>query len=914
MVLLAVGLAAEIDSADAKHSSKVSKPCSVRAQSQTLPVFYEGQPRSNPDGSFYPADAFYYIVWFSASPTCVGLNIGTLRTYDGLDVDYHNMTAWRFLDVKWRYVDGAIFSKKIDPIEIMRPQSHVDLGRSLQYLKTDHYYRGDDLLFSVREDQSISKYQRKQLDRIGYGKYHTEETWAWDFITDRIHHAHYQTCTPLILKDVETTYSREIITYDRGVCQVKDEYVDADSQRNFEDVIKKRCSVVKVYSGCVFGKITIDTDVTKTRCMFAELEEMRVDKSQFPDLDKCINLVQIMEQKITGLKKTCEKNSNGRTVCKSIPITRTVKIEPDILVPEMTVILEHRTLIDADGYDARNLDGTYYLWDPVTIHHTPELKWKNNRENTIRFEVEKTHTLHMENTLDCNRNSCSLTLEHPGMSVSEWNLGNGDGITIYNGTDSSYLGLNHFRYNITAYNTDVVIAQEYNVTDGLIVVYEPEYTEYPYSLLSDDMRTSYENRAAVALHYFGSVGGGPDDEYALYEDRRSKINDYAYAGVGYDPWIPVFFNDTLSWSEAQDVGILDEHKQVPYFENGTVQSENSDKIPCEAGRKGTAMLTRAGYCKVYFDYPILETVLGPDGPRYENATLFNSLISDKFAGYDKRYVLGYEYKFPESFFHTGLRVVSLGDNGTIHHIPLKVHITTNATILPEYISEKVYYDSSDPGFAGIISQDVYHTENAESGTGELDIKMRRIASKFETYQNNENQSLSNLDIVNLASLYFSNSYDARLEVPLDVGLGALSPILVNVTAGDKTRQYVYDYVDFSTDIEIILNVAQNNTLLISRYDGTTVISPPPGFGKITSLYVDDAHMNVTCGTSCTINTPSNEQVRIIAENDWGGRAYGMAPEFVPAKTPAISADGLLPLALFVLLIVPIYWLYNRIKN
>jgi len=68
------------------------------------------------------------------------------------------------------------------------------------------------------------------------------------------------------------------------------------------------------------------------------------------------------------------------------------------------------------------------------------------------------------------------------------------------------------------------------------------------------------------------------------------------------------------------------------------------------GAAGTAMMGRAGYCRIYFEYLILDTVVGSRGPVYE-------------------------YAFPESIFHTTLSVESVGRGGTENSIPIRVEVS-----------------------------------------------------------------------------------------------------------------------------------------------------------------------------------------------------------------------------------------------
>ena len=82
---------------------------------------------------------------------------------------------------------------------------------------------------------------------------------------------------------------------------------------------------------------------------------------------------------------------------------------------------------------------------------------------------------------------------------------------------------------------------------------------------------------------------------------------------------------------------------------------------------------------------------------------------------------------------------SNNNSNTINPIPITVdigYIENNQTLsISQYLYEKVVFDSSggsDTGLGIIISEDVYPTNYSESSaTGEIDIKLRRVSSKFE---------------------------------------------------------------------------------------------------------------------------------------------------------------------------------------
>ena len=833
------------------------------------------EPRNNPDGSFYPADAFYYIIKFSASPTCLSLNVRPLEVYDKLNVEFHNISLWTGVKKSWPHgPNTGAFAEHANASENSVTYRNVSL---------EHYPAKD------------------------------KDTLDWGYILQSTYMAHYPACPSFAYTMQDSSGS--VIMYKNHYCVVPDKFIDVSSIALFEQQLQNKCGTFTVYSGCVFGKIVIDSDAKKSKCLFNDLADMHVPEYMFPANDTCIDPLQKIKQTITAQKQICN-TIHHKIKCRAVSIPKTITLIPEIQMPQLHVNLTKVILSDSDGYDAQNLDGTHYIWDPVTILHVPEFKWKNSRNNTIQFTVEKSHTLNIENEITCQNNNCLKSLIHPGITTSVWSLGNGDDITVYNGTDNSKLGLHNFRYNVVVYNGDKIIAQNSSSIDGLIVQYDPVYSEYPYSLLSDDSSTAYENAAAVALHYFGSIGGGPDDTDLLHEDRRSKINHFLYTGYGYDPWNIVLFNDTLSWRHAQNVGIIDETSTVQ--SNVVSVTAHKDLVPCSVMYDMTAMMIKAGYCKVYFDYPILETIISPAGPQYENATLFNVLLSENFAGKSYTILSHYEYRFPESFFKSNLEIISVNSNGTIDGIELSASVHPNlsdgAVTISEYLYDKVVHDSADPGFADIISADVPAESYTEYGVGQIDLPLRRIASQFGVYTSNQNQSLAGLDIQKLSPLYFVNSNNASLSVPLDVGLGALSPLHVQVNASGESMNFTYDYVDFSRDRQIILNSAQNNTLIVERYFGSIVVRAPSFFGPITQLYLNDTRANTTCNLLCSVNVLDHKMIHITAKNQWGGMAHGVAEEFIIVPTPQPTLPHLYPLVLFVVSFIPVYFLYNYFKR
>ena len=321
------------------------------------------------------------------------------------------------------------------------------------------------------------------------------------------------------------------------------------------------------------------------------------------------------------------------------------------------------------------------------------------------------------------------------------------------------------------------------------------------------------------------------------------------------------------------------------------------------------MAVRAGYCVVYFSYPVLGEVEGPSGPRLEGVILRGSLDSSLAGKHTE--LLRYEYPFAEPLFHSDIRVRAAGPDGSEMQVPLRVDVEPAGTPLPEYVREKTLHDTGDPGFAGIAAGDAYPVSYSESSTGQLSAKLRRVSSDFPSYGGSADAS--GMGVEELAHSYLASSGSARLAIPFEAGLGAPSPVSVTVTAGGIARQYEY-VPDFARDIEMTVNISQDNPLDARRRDGYVEASVMPWFGNAVAWHAGGKLLDVECPSSCALPAQGSGPVRIEAENEWGGRAAadvpGLPPE--PPRPPAYA--NLAALALFAASLPAVWWAHRRIRG
>ena len=517
--------------------------------------------------------------------------------------------------------------------------------------------------------------------------------------------------------------------------------------------------------------------------------------------------------------------------------------------------------------------------------------------------------------------------------------------------------------------------------DELVVEYEPIYESYVYPVLSDDGKVAFDDRIGYALHYFGneSTDANPDDEIGIHEDRRSKINDYFYSTWGADPWEFDFIDGTtpivtdysediqLEWDEAHDVGIIT--NEIPVgrsveIEDELIPTEFPGIIPYEVGEHGTANFLKAGYGKIKFSYDgLLDVVLDPvlKIPRYENATVFNTLESVNFAGHEVSFLTFDEYVYPESFFHNTVNVLAVDSEGmqddsvnlSIAMIPREEIAGT--TYLDQYVHDKVVFDTDDDGFAQIITgldmdgndivivngHDIYPLDNLTiEGAGSISLeKTRRVLSSFTQYDTTIDQTFDPNEIVDVSGKYLLDTEDGILPIPLTTGLDALSPYVISITADngsiEHTNEFDHIWYDFSIDYSYQLNMDDSNVLNMQRDPANMKVLKyfyDENFGVLESLFINGIPYDelpecfgVKSSGACYISVPQDQQLaelEIIGFNMWGGESKITLPEITPEQlnpVPPNPINSIFNLTLFdfvsilLVLMIVTYILYRTVR-
>ena len=206
-----------------------------------------------------------------------------------------------------------------------------------------------------------------------------------------------------------------------------------------------------------------------------------------------------------------------------------------------------------------NSDGTYYLWDGFNVVYQPQYQWKDARQGTIDATTAVASDLPQIGSFECHKESCPHTFTVPAIMPWSYDFKYEEGHTAFNATSPGYLGRSAFSYDATVYNLGRRIGEGSNSTSALVVQYSPVFASYPYLVLKDTSSWwGFGKTPAVALHYYGSEGGGRDDGgNTIHDGRRSKVNGFSYKAFAYRVLRQVPLNESMPWAAAYRASFVD---------------------------------------------------------------------------------------------------------------------------------------------------------------------------------------------------------------------------------------------------------------------------------------------------------------------------------------------------------------------
>ncbi len=1003
MIMVAAVIAASCAAQDAvvwaDHSAT---DCIFHVSGSTYPVTYLGEPRQNPDNTYYPGDAFYYVFrWSERSDDPAGCSVrAPLLETSRLQLDHR--AVW---------VDSNGREDRRAPLE------HRDLDPSVAFLASTDFYAGRavasckemfakpgesrtwrydkwvvyDRIFLTKDTDRLTEFE-KTLKSKGYGG---EPAWGWwtDRIDARSKHAQDLPYCPwakykggnikggIIPEDQKlndttaglpsapphmrpygggifytTTHGWGITTgADAPHAHLTRTPADPGSAEWFEERVREACDGLGARSGCVYGTAEVRpergvcvSDVVGAYGAVLDAWHKRLPPYDIRDGDRgragpppppgypagsWAHLLSNRSYAFTidtappGMHPEAYEAPAGGDACAG-PATDGAKLEltasghywtphhyandipvrgleevsrdagPPLQDGELLIILTKPPLHHVEGYDAKNLDGTYYYEDPIYVRHEPSWKWKDERSAHVSFETHRLPpvTLPVIDEFDCppspppppaDGNGTATPTPHaavppcehvvkvdspPWLAESLW-FGNGDGLTVRATGMSHGFDTYEFVYNMTAYNLGKQVAGAVNSTEAEVVPYEPSYeTVYSYPVLADAREYAFDDRHGIAMRY-----GGSWQDDVLHPMRRSFINGWNGTGGGHDPSTYNHFGQdhVLGTGRNSSPG----HTALEHVQDTQ-----------------TAMFVQNGHGTVLFEWPVSEWVFSvynqtATGESASAATVAKAAVNENVTShlqvyshdFASRNTLLYEttMRYPEMPFTKHVTVQSVDHTGAVQttdDITLRVmpYAELGAEYLADYIRDKITWDTGDSTIAQTILNDTHPmTQEWRTSDGVINVTILRTSVHFDdiAIQNATGLPFSGrlTDIHELAE----HPEALRLTAPYDLGLSVLAPMSLYITINGSDEHVIHHkYYSFGGNETIRINAQKDNPVDVTRESGRIIIEQPENFGIVKHVEINGTRLEQPCPIGCTVLFQPDTALEITLYNEWGGAARG----------------------------------------
>ncbi|MCE2499035.1 MAG: hypothetical protein J4F28_08665 [Nitrosopumilaceae archaeon] len=1027
--IVAVSCAASDADVWADHSAT---SCILHVRGESHPVTYLDAPRQNPDDTYYPGDAFYYIFrWEDRSDPGDCIVHAPLLETSRLLLDHHAVR-----------VDGDGRMSRSAPL------AHTDLDPAVGFLSSTDFYAGKiqtecqvsfakpgeswrtkweqwtvyDKVFLTKEgDDRLTEYEKTLKSKA----YRGEPAWEWWEQKNKMRSGHpdLPECPfglrpggpgepstpelpelPVYMKYYgdgifyATSYAWGIITNTNAShAHLAATPADPGSTEWFGGRVQELCGklALPTRSGCVYG--TAEIRPNKGVDSYARLlhawhtglppyditgkdgkpvapppgpppgypapswGHLLANRTHPFDLQTPPPGIysETYEAPAAGGLDTCASpSSDGAKLeltaagtyltphhyANGIPVKGVKKIErdegPSLQDGELLIILSKPPLHHIQGYDAKNLDGTYYHSDPVYVRHEPSWKWKDERSAHINFKTHRLPpvTLPIIDEFDCppppppsaDENDIAAPVPHtvappcehavkvdspPWLAERLW-FGNGDGLTVRTAGTPHGFGTYVFEYNMTAYNLGKMVANATNSTAAEVVPYEPSYeTAYSYPVLADAREYAFDDRHGIAMRY-----GGSWQEDVLHPMRRSFINGWDGTGGGHDPYTYNHFG------------------QDHVFDAGRNSSPGHTALEHVQDTQ-TAMFVQSGHGTVLFEWPVSgwvfsthnQTATGEPGAVAaaaaaakaavnENVTSHLQIYSRDFAGKD---TLLYEttMRYPEMPFAKRVMIQSIDHSGAIQtadNITLRVtpYAELGAEYLTDYILDKITWDTDDPIVAQIVVNDTHSmVQEWHASGGMINAAILRTSIHFDeiALQNGTGLPFSGR-LVDLHELT-EHPETFRLTAPYDLGLSVLAPTSLHIAINGSNEHVIHHkYYSFEGSETVSINAQKDNPADVSREPGRIVIKQPENFGIIKHVEINGARLEQPCPIGCTVLFQPDTTLNVTLYNEWGGEARGAVSAPHVSNTPRADEPRWQIMGTIAILLVLSYVAYKKLTK
>ena len=833
------------DDAMATHSEKHrrERPCSISISSPSLHIpTYEGHKRSNPDGSVYPGDAVHYLFKIRGSDTCTGFGARQIVSDGAIDVSTHKVIIGQGSSGDVRHISNKYVPETVTTIKYYKLTRTTEPCDS-QECKEERENRNFQCYpqpCKVCVDEECDK---KHTRGSQFFSASSSESNFWSRIGTAMQYTSHSGIYEVVTTSKVVFYLRENVKHNHG-----HSYEDTESPNSWRHTIQAHCSNLQPREGCVYGHIDVDLEGENEYANEVELE-------------------------IYGKGISCYK-SKGKIKCNPFTTERTASMSLKVLSPVPDVAFGRPVIHEFDGYDSKNIDSTYYIWDTPAIQVMPDIPFRDVRHGIISFEVKRTQTPITEIfSQNCHELKCRIDVK-PGNN-DKYQIGdtsidaiNGDQLDVLYAESSDDLGRHNLPYAITVKNIGREISKTSAETDVMIVVYDPVFSKkYHASIITDSPGSiTWEKKNGVSLQYLGSQGTGPDDHNITHQERRAKITDYFNSIVVNTLSKSYPTNATsISMRGGEDIADIMSFVYPSVIESSGVAGlgSNSYEKSVVSLHNSSAVFTNAGFGKIAFS---IDNATEMKRQNFGNVTTYNTLVSSHFGGEEQTLLYHHTYQYPGAWLESTLNVTAINSDISIDEdmnisAELAVIKTDDLTTvsLAKYMYDFITKERGLPvEFAEMYLGDMYDVDNTASGDKGVAIGTIRVPAVHVLP-----------DIKKMLGI----SEGGSIAV-LDEEYAYASPVAynLNVDAGGITNTIKYHPFGFSAPLEYTINADDGNTLKHMKFMSTVHVATTDVFGDMKRITVDGKERSgeVTCKRSCIVNIQGNGT--IFAENIWGGTA------------------------------------------
>ena len=702
-------------------------------------------------------------------------------------------------------------------------------------------------------------------------------------------------------------------------------YEDKSSKNRFDRIVEQKCTDLPRDTKCRYGGGDISTSAPSQRDLFEKYGERN-------PLIRSANVTITIE----STSKFCNKDG-----CNYIHHVKPITLLVDVRNPQPHITFERPTMIDFEGFDSKNIDETYYVWDYPALLIEPNLLWREQRAGTIIFDVKRTNTPISEVfSGEFNDRRGVITASGKGthsepMIPTNVPTINGDHLEVFYPQSLKNQGMHNFPYDVTVYNIEEKSSRE--ISDGsgsidtLIVDYTPIFSDFhfPYSMLKTPGFVAFDKKHGVALHYLGSRGTGPDDDGEIHDDRRSKINDSVHDVKANTLNVIHDLESEVELGGGEGIKTIAESVHPTILESLGRDSLGTEHVDPLVAIGDTTVFFQDGYGRI----PFTSDGLAEEVEEYTIAEIRseNTLYSKDYGGYDETLLFQYPYLHPPTFLSSIINITSINSDGTRNEsMDIDVEFIVNHGIdgtkhLAEYMESHIQDHGAK---VEKIKKTAHKSINNRFWTPE-DTELPKVFSDiYLGDMHNVTNSGSGTDgtlttPINLPAVRIISAIPKGMGMTDDMSLTRFgeeaytSPVVydMHITANDITNIIpIYPYA-FSPTINYTINADSGNKLESTQHLSSTQIVSPDSFGKIKTLTVNGKVYPGECVDHCFLSIEENSTVE--ATNIWGGTA---SVDIITTKWEGTGeqydiiiayVDAVGPIVMLILVVFTIIFVYAK---